>query len=121
MDTPSIRQRLWYNLGGTLPSDLQDWVRADLTGRGANVRYLLRVLLPMPLLLLFLLFPGPIWVGLAMMLLLVVPTIYFTLALDFVYRRFRLLEHGLDPSLVSRTRHGAQREREEYENDYGHQ
>lgn len=121
MNTPSLRQRLWYNLGGTLPSELQDWVRKDLTGRGANVRYLLRVLLPVPLLLLFLLFPGPNWVGFAMMLLLLVPTIYFAFALDYVYRRFRLLEHGLDPGLVNRTHHGARRERQEYERDYGHQ
>ncbi|MFJ2667712.1 DUF5313 family protein [Nocardia fluminea] len=121
MNTPTLRQRLWYNLGGTLPPDLRDWVRHDLTGRGANARYLLRVLIPVPLLLLFLLFPGPVWVSIAMMLLLLLPTIYFALALDYVYRRFRLLEHGLDPGLVSRTRHGAQHDREEYQRDYGHQ
>ncbi|MBF6354939.1 DUF5313 family protein [Nocardia higoensis] len=121
MKTPSLRQRIWYNLGGTLPLDLQDWVRKDLTGRGANLRYVLRVMIPVPLLLLFFLLPGPAWVPAAMIVILLVPTIYFAVALDYVYRRFRLLEHGLDPNLVSRTRHGAQHDREDYERDFGHQ
>lgn len=122
MTKPSFRQWLWYNLGGRLPDDMQEWVLHDLTGPGADARYLMRWTIPaVPLLLLFLLVPGPIWISIVMMIYILIPLVYFAVALDYVYRRFRMQEHGLDPMLVNRTRRGARKEREEYKRDYGHE
>jgi hypothetical protein len=99
--TPGLVQRIGYIYGATLPASMSVWVREDLTGPGATRRYLLRFLLPViPLLCLFLLLPGPLWMGPAMMALLFLPLTYFTIALMYVYRRHRLSKHGLDPALA---------------------
>lgn len=74
-----------------------------------------------PLLSLPFLLPGANWIAIVMIFYIPVPLIYFSLALDYMFRRFHLLDHGLDPALVARTRHGAEREREEYRHDYGHE
>ncbi|MGW5454260.1 DUF5313 family protein [Nocardia sp. NPDC003979] len=101
MTTPNLWQRLRYIGGATLPPSMSEWVLADLTGPGATRRYLLRILVPvLPLLCLFLLTPGPLWIGLSMMALLYLPLIYFTVALVYVYRRHRLVSHGFDPELA---------------------
>ncbi|WP_336087291.1 DUF5313 family protein [Nocardia sp. SSK8] len=106
--TPNAWQRLRYVVGGTLPPTMSNWVRDDLTGPGATRRYLMRFLLPVvPVLCLFLLTPGPLWIGLSMMALLYLPLVYFTVALVYVYRRHRLVSHGLDPALA----HAAERRR----------
>lgn len=99
--TPNLWQRLRYVGGGTLPPSMADWVLNDLTGPGATRRYLMRFLLPvLPVLCLFLLVPGPLWMGLSMMALLYLPLVYFTVALVYVYRRHRLVSHGFDPELA---------------------
>ncbi|WP_307188413.1 DUF5313 family protein [Nocardia acidivorans] len=85
--TPALAQRIGYICGRTLPS-MSEWVRDDLIGPGATRRYLLRILVPIiPVLCLFLLIPGPLRMGLAMMALLYPPLIYFTVALTYVFRR----------------------------------
>ncbi|MEV6274726.1 DUF5313 family protein [Nocardia sp. NPDC051832] len=99
--TPTFTQRIGYICGRTLPPSMSDWVLDDLTGPGATRRYLTRFLLPIvPVLCVFLLVPGPKWVGLGMMALLYLPLVYFTIALLYVYRRHRLIKHGLDPELA---------------------
>ncbi|WP_067857185.1 DUF5313 family protein [Nocardia shimofusensis] len=100
--TPTFVQQVRYICGATLPPAMTDWVVADLTGPGAVRRYLLRFLLPViPPLCLFLLLPGPLWMQLSMMALLYLPHVYFTVALLNVYRRHRLVKHGLDPELAN--------------------
>ncbi|MBF6475215.1 MULTISPECIES: DUF5313 family protein [Nocardia] len=118
---PTLAQRVRYLCGGTLPPSMSDWVINDLTGPGAIRRYLLRILIPIiPPLCLFLLIPGPVWMGLAMMALLYLPLIYFTAALMYVFRRARLTTHGLDPSLADlRERARGAAEREAYERRHG--
>ncbi|MFC9994505.1 DUF5313 family protein [Nocardia sp. NPDC127526] len=119
--TPNPLERIGYVWGRTLPPSMRDWVLEDLTGPGATRRYLLRILVPIiPVLCLFLLLPGPTWMGLAMMALLYIPLIYFTAALMYVYRRHRLIKHGLDPALADidrRTREAA--DRTAYERRHG--
>ncbi|MFF0526745.1 DUF5313 family protein [Nocardia amikacinitolerans] len=119
--TPTICQRIRYICGGTLPPQMSEWVIDDITGAGATRRYLLRILVPIiPPLCLFLLMPGPLWMGLAMMALLYLPLIYFTVALMYVYRRARLTKHGLDPALADhRERQRAAAAREAYERRHG--
>ncbi|MFD3426162.1 DUF5313 family protein [Nocardia fluminea] len=115
--TPNLWQRVRYITGGTLPPSMADWVLADLTGPGATRRYLTRFLLPvLPVLCLFLLVPGPLWIGLSMMALLYLPLVYFTVALVYVYRRHRLVSHGFDPELANEAeRRRAEAERVAYE------
>lgn len=100
---------------------MQDWVRNDLVGPGASVRYVLRFTLPAAALLaLFLFVPGPLWVPLAMMALLILPLLYFAVALQNIYRRHRLLSHGLDPELLNaRAQKQADRTRVDYERRHG--
>lgn len=119
MKTPTLRQRLRYDVGGVLPTDLQDWVLHELTGRRSTARYLARFLLPLvPLLMLFLLFPGPNWIAGLMMLLIFIPVVYFATGLHLVYRAFRLGQHGIDPASIPRTMPNAERDRETYEANY---
>lgn len=100
-DAPGFLQRIGYICGRTLPARYSDWVLTDLTGPGATRRYLVRMCAPIVLvLLLFLLIPGPLWMGAAMAALLFLPLTYFTVALTYVFRRKRLAEHGLDPALA---------------------
>lgn len=118
---PNFSQYFGYLLGRTLPDSMQDWVRHDLVGPGAQVRYVLRFTLPVILiLLLFLLIPGPIWIPLAMMALLFLPLVYFAVALGNIYRRHRLQSHGLDPELLNeKAQRRADRTREDYEKRHG--
>ncbi len=118
--TPDPLQRLRYIFGGTLPASMSDWVLADLTGPGAARRYLLRMLIPLFLVLcLFLLVPGPLWVGGAMMALIFLPLCFFAIALTYVYRRYRLSRHGLDPALADIARRDrAAAVREAYERSH---
>lgn len=100
-DTPNFFQRIGYICGRTLPARYSGWVVEDLTGPGATRRYLVRMCVPMALvLLLFLLVPGPLWIGASMAALLFLPLVYFTVALTYVFRRNRLVKHGLDPALA---------------------
>ncbi|MFI9507658.1 DUF5313 family protein [Nocardia sp. NPDC052566] len=119
--TPSFGQRIRYICGRTLPPSMSGWVRDDLTGPGATRRYLTRFLIPIiPVLCLFLLVPGPKWMGLAMMALLYLPLIYFTVALMYVYRRHRLIKHGLDPAQADAgAKQRAETQRLEYERRHG--
>ena len=114
---PNFPQYCGYLLGKTLPDRYQDWVRNDLVGPGAQARYIIRFTVPATLiLLLFLLIPGPIWIPLAMMALLLIPLAYFVVALGTIYRRHRLLSHGLDPELLDeKAQRRADRTREDYE------
>ncbi|WP_067900233.1 DUF5313 family protein [Nocardia vaccinii] len=119
--TPNPLQRLRYVCGGTLPESMSEWVRNDLTGPGASRRYLLRLMIPLFLVLsLFLLVPGPLWMGGAMMALIFLPLMFFAIALTYVYRRYRLAKHGLDPALAdAAARDRAAVEREAYERSHG--
>lgn len=119
--TPTLPQRIRYICGATLPPSMTAWVINDLTGPGAARRYMLRILIPIIVPLCgFLLIPGPLWMGLAMMALLYLPLIYFTAALMYVYRRARLAKHGLDPALADqRHRQRSAAAREAYERAHG--
>ncbi|WP_072690836.1 DUF5313 family protein [Rhodococcus marinonascens] len=121
LQRPSLSQYVGYLFGRTLPDSMQDWVRNDLVGPGASVRYVTRFMLPVVVvLLLFLLIPGPVWIPLAMMALLLIPLLYFAVALMNNYRRHRLLIHGLDPGLLNeKATRRANRTREDYEKRHG--
>ncbi len=55
-----------------------------------------------------------------MMALLLIPLAYFVVALGTIYRRHRLLSHGLDPQLLDeKAQRRADRTREDYEKRHG--
>ncbi|MEU1984660.1 DUF5313 family protein [Nocardia sp. NPDC019395] len=120
MKTPTFKQRIAYDLGRELPADLHEWVVHDLCGHGAMERYLIRFIGPIiPFFILILLFPGPMTLKLGLIVMMIVPLIIFTIALAWVWRRFRLVQHGLDPDLADRQKF-SQHDREVYNLRYRH-
>jgi len=112
---------LAYCCGKVLGPEYDDWVREDLTGKGAWTRNLIRVMVPALVIVAPLwLIPASTGMHLAMSMLLLVPFVYFAHALDKVWRAHRLRQHGLDPELVDeRTRRREASMREDYERRYG--
>lgn len=119
---PNPLQYIAYCYGKVLPPELDDWVRADLAGKGARLRNLVRISIPAILVVSPLwLIPATVGMHLAMSTLLLLPFIYFAHALDKVWRAHRLRQHGLDPDLVDeRTRRREAGIREDYQRRYGH-
>ena len=104
-DTPARRpnalQYVTYSYGRQLPDSMRDWVRNDLAGKGAAMRTIVRATIPCVLLLApLLLIPTTLYVYVSMILPILLPFIYFSVALNKVWRRHQLAKHGLDPALV---------------------
>ncbi|WP_433681740.1 DUF5313 family protein [Nocardia sp. CA-119907] len=120
MKRPTIGQRIAYDLGRPLPEELHEWVIHDLVGHGAMERYLVRFLVPfIPFFALWMLFPGPMGLKIGMIVMMIVPLIVFTVSLSYVWRRFRLSQHGIDQEWIN---HNKMRETEriKYQMHYGH-
>ncbi len=84
-----------------LPDSMRDWVREDLAGKGATVRMMVRVFIPAFLIMVpFWFIPTTLDVHLSMTLPILIPFVFFSHALNKVWRRHMLRKHGLDPSLV---------------------
>ena len=95
---PTAWQYIRYCYGGRLPDSMRDWVRNDLAGKGAARRMMLRVAVPAVLVLApFWLIPTTLEVHLSMTLPILIPFVYFSHALNKVWRRHMLQVHGLDP------------------------
>ncbi|HTM85719.1 MAG TPA: DUF5313 domain-containing protein [Mycobacterium sp.] len=100
---PNPIEFLRYCFGRRLPDSMLDWVREDLTGKGATRRMMLRVLVPALVILApFWLIPTTLYVHLSMTVPILIPFIYFSHALNKIWRRHMLRMHGLDPNLVDR-------------------
>lgn len=119
---PNLLLYLAYCYGKVLPEQYRDWVRADLTGRGARTRTLIRITLPALLCVAPLwLFPASLGMHLAMALFIVLPLIFYAHALDRFWRAYRLRRHGLDPDLVDeRARLREAEIRRDYRRRHGH-
>lgn len=120
--SPNPFQYIVYCYGKQLPASMRDWVRNDLTGKGARLRTLVRVAIPGLILV------SPLWLvpattpmHLAMSALLFLPFLYFAHALDKIWRTHRLRQHGIDPALIDEL--ARQRDahiHESYRRRYGH-
>jgi len=120
MKAPTIGQRITYHLGRELPPELHGWVIHDLIGHGAMERYLVRFLVPViPFLALVLLFPGPMPLKIGMIVMMAIPWAIFTVALSYVWRRFRLAQHGLDAEWINHIRI-SEHDRDRYRLQHGH-
>lgn len=102
---PGIIQYIRYCYGHPLPDSMRDWVRNDLAGKGATARMMIRVAVPAVLVLApFWLIPTTLDVHLGMTLPILIPFVYFSHALNKVWRRHMLRMHNLDPDLVDQRR-----------------
>ncbi|MFT4088122.1 MAG: DUF5313 family protein [Gordonia sp. (in: high G+C Gram-positive bacteria)] len=100
---PGFFQKVGYLLGRPLPESMRGWVERDVTGPGNARRYFVRGLLPLiPLLAVFAFIPGPPLIRAGMVLLLLIPFVYFQIALAPIYRRHLLRNNGLDPKLAEK-------------------
>jgi len=98
---PTLWQYIAYSYGRRLPDSMRTWVAHDLAGEGAVRRNLIRMAIP-PLLVLapFWLIPASFYVHLEMTAPIYIWTFLMSLALNKVWRRYRLAQHDLDPNLV---------------------
>ncbi|RJO77052.1 hypothetical protein D5S18_12765 [Nocardia panacis] len=120
MRTPTIGQRIAYDLGRELPAELHEWVIHDLVGHGAMERYLVRFLVPtIALLALVLLLPGPLGLKVGMFVMMLVPLAFFVVSLSYVWRRFRMIQHGLDPDWINHNK-VREHDRVKYQMQHGH-
>jgi Family of unknown function (DUF5313) len=103
---PNALQYIRYCYGARLPASMRDWVRNDLAGKGATTRMMTRVAVPAVLVLIpFWFIPTTLVVHLSMTLPILIPFVYFSHALNKIWRQHMLRVHGLDPDLVNeRTR-----------------
>lgn len=98
---PNLLEYIGYCYGLTLPPAMREWVRNDLAGPGAARRMVVRAAIPCILLLApLLLIPTTLYVYVSMTIPILIPFIYFSIALNKVWRRHRLTQHGLDPELA---------------------
>ncbi|MET0897831.1 MAG: DUF5313 domain-containing protein [Mycobacterium sp.] len=99
--TPNLWQYIRFSYGAQLPNSMRDWVRNDLAGKGATRRMMVRVFIPAVLILIpFWFIPTTLYVHLSMTLPILIPFVYFSHALNKVWRRHMLRVHGLSPDLV---------------------
>jgi hypothetical protein len=98
---PNLLQYIGYSYGMRLPDSMRDWVREDLAGKGATIRMMVRVFIPAFLIVApFWLIPTTLDVHLSMTLPILIPFVFFSHALNKVWRRHMLAKHGLDPALA---------------------
>lgn len=100
-DRPNVWQYIAYSYGRRLPDSMREWVANDLAGAGAIRRHMIRIGIP-PLLILapFWLLPASLYVHLEMTAPIYIWSLLIAMALNKVWRRHRLAQHGLDPNLV---------------------
>ena len=107
---PNAWQYIKYSYGGRLPDSMRAWVTEDLIGKGATLRVVIRMFVPAFLILI------PIWfapellgihttgstlvVRLSTTVPILIPVIYFSHALNKIWRRNVLVKHGIDPKCL---------------------
>ncbi|OBF12072.1 DUF5313 domain-containing protein [Mycobacterium sp. ACS4331] len=98
---PNLWQYIAYSYGKRLPDSMREWVAQDITGDGAIRRHLIRMAIP-PLFVLgpLWLLPASLYVHLEMTVPIYIWALLMALALNKVWRRHRLAQHGIDPGLI---------------------
>jgi hypothetical protein len=98
---PNPLEYIGYCYGQRLPDSMRDWVRQDLAGKGATARMMVRVFVPAFLIMVpFWFIPTTLDVHLSMTLPILIPFVFFSHALNKVWRRHMLRKHGLNPALA---------------------
>jgi hypothetical protein len=100
---PGALQYIAYCYGKRLPDSMRQWVAQDLAGPGATVRMMARVAVPAVLVLAPIWFiPMSLYLHVSMTLPIFIPFVFFSHALNKVWRRHMLAKHGLNPALVDK-------------------
>ncbi|MDT5210354.1 MAG: hypothetical protein QOF67_2769 [Mycobacterium sp.] len=118
---PTPMQYVAYAYGRRLPDSMHRWVAEDLAGEGAVRRHMIRMAIP-PLLVLgpLWLLPASLYVHLEMTAPIYIWALLMSLALNKIWRRYRLAQHDLDPNLVDVIKHKRDaRIHEDYIRRYG--
>jgi Family of unknown function (DUF5313) len=118
---PNLWQHIAYSYGRCLPSSMRAWVANDLAGKGAVRRHMIWWAIP-PLFVL-----APLWllpasplVHVEMTSPLYIWALLISLALNKVWRRHRLAQHGLEPNLADVVKREKQAKmHEDYARRYG--
>jgi hypothetical protein len=98
---PNVWQYIGYSYGKRLPNSMLQWVADDLAGPGATLRMMVRVFVPAVLILTpFWIIPMSLYLHLSTTLPILIPFVFFSHALNKVWRRHMLRKHGLDSGLV---------------------
>jgi len=118
---PTLPQYIAYAYGRCLPDSMRHWVTTDLAGKGAIRRHVIRAAIPAFLVLAPLwLLPASPYVHLEMTAPIYIWVLLMSLALNKVWRRHRLAQHGIDPNLVDAIRRKKdERIHEDYLRRYG--
>ena len=98
---PTPLQYVAYSYGLRLPDSMRRWVAEDLAAQGAVRRHMIRMAIP-PLLVLgpLWLLPASLYVHLEMTAPIYIWALLMSVALNKIWRRYRLAQHDLDPNLV---------------------
>lgn len=99
---PNPLQYVLYSYGlKVLPPSMHAWVANDLAGPRAALRMVVRFAIPCIIILIpFWFFPTSALNRATMTLPILIPFVYFSIALNKIYRRGRLRHHGLDPEII---------------------
>jgi hypothetical protein len=98
---PNPWEYIGYCYGRRLPDSMRNWVSNDLAGKGATIRTMVRAAIPALLVLSpFWFIPMSLYLHLSTTLPIFIPFVLFSHALNKVWRRHRLRQHGLDPNLA---------------------
>lgn len=110
---PNPVQWIAYACGAKLPESMNDWVLNDITGDHYVVRHLVRAMVPfVPLFVIFMLFPGPLWLRGSMVLLGVLLALFYSVVYIHQNRARRLQKNGLPMELDNPKRKAAQAAKE---------
>lgn len=105
MKRPNPAQWLWYAVGGRLPATLAPWVLHDVTARTWVLRHTARgCVILAPIAAGCLLVPGPIGLRLAMILLVAIVGVYFSLSYVDESCELRAVKHGYEHGVARATR-----------------
>lgn len=124
MKRPNPAQWLWYAVGGRLPARLAPWVLHDVTARTWVLRHAARgMVILAPIAVACLLAPGPLGLRLAMILLVVIVGVYFSLSYVEESCELRAVKHGYEHGIARATRDARKEvkesaERERYAANY---
>jgi len=110
---------VWYAVGGRLPARLAPWVLHDVTARTWVLRHAARGCVVLtPIAAGCLLVPGPIGLRLAMILLVAIVGVYFSLSYVDEGCELRAVKHGYDHGIARATRDARKHEEEAAEREW---
>ncbi|TDV44853.1 DUF5313 family protein [Actinophytocola oryzae] len=113
MKRPNPAQWLWYAVGGRLPANLAPWVLHDVTAKTWALRHAARGCVVLaPIAAGCLLVPGPLGLKLAMILLVAIVGVYFSLSYVDESCELRAAKHGYAHGIARATRESRNADRD---------